>query len=316
MRYLNKVVVASIFTMSSQFSFASAPLSQTENPGFYHFKLGNFQVTALSDGIARLPAKDLLINEKWSAIQHSLTANHSDYPASTSINAYLINTGSKLELFDTGSGSFMGPDLGKVLSSLKKSGYDAEQVDDIYITHLHPDHIGGLIADNKAVFPNATIWVEKKEADYWLNAKNESKETDINRPFFSQASQSLAPYIKSGKVKYYTQDKLDQSISVVNSEGHTPGHVFYKITSQGKSLFIIGDLLHVGDVQLEKPDVAIRFDTAPNEATKTRFNYLHLFAKNGSAVAAAHLPFPGVGYILTEGKGYIWKPINYGADIQ
>lgn len=85
--------------MSLQFLFSVSLFSQTENPGFYHFKLGGFQVTALPDGIARLPAKDLLINEKWSAIQHSLTANHSDYPVSNSINAYQINTGSKLQLF-------------------------------------------------------------------------------------------------------------------------------------------------------------------------------------------------------------------------
>lgn len=316
MNFAKKSALATSLLLITQLSHAAAPYSQEPNPGFYHFNLGSYQVTALSDGLAKLPVEQLLINDTWKNIQKSLSANHSDIPATTSINAYLVNTGKKLVLFDTGSGTFMGDNLGKISQALEKSGYSPDQVDEVYITHLHPDHIGGLVSNGKAVFPNATLWVEKKEADYWLNEKNESRETEVNRPFFGQAIQAMSPYIKNGKVKFYTESHLDNGITVIDSEGHTPGHVFYKVTSEGKSLFIVGDLLHVGDVQLKKPGIAIRFDTAPKEATQTRMHYFQLFASEGDAIAAAHLPFPGVGYIMKENVGYRWKPINYGVDIK
>lgn len=110
-----------------------------------------------------------------------------------------------------------------------------------------------------------------------LDEKNEAKETELNRPFFAQAFQEITPYIKIGKVKLYTESHLDNGMTVVYSEGHTPGHVFYKVTSEGRLLFIFGDVLHVGDVKLKSPGVAIRFDTAPKEATQTRIRYFQHF---------------------------------------
>lgn len=316
MKHFKQSALATSLFIIANLTHAAAPVSHVQNPGFYHFNLGSYHITALSDGLSKLPVDKLLINGSLKNTLQLLTTNHSDNPTTTSVNAYLVNTGNKLVLFDTGSGAFMGNSLGKLSHALSESGYEPEQVDDIYITHLHPDHIGGLIHNNQPVFKNATLWIEKKEADYWLDKKNIAKEADINRPFFTQAIQAISPYIKIGKVKFYSQTHLDNGISVLDSGGHTPGHVFYKITSDGKSLFIVGDLLHVGDVQMANPTVGIRFDTSPKEATKTRLNYFQRFAGEGDAIAAAHLPFPGVGYIMKENIGYRWKPINYGADIK
>lgn len=197
----------------------------------------------------------------------------------------------------------MGAGTGNVVSNIKYAGYSPAQIDDVYITHLHPDYIGGLVENNRAVFTGATVWVDKKEADYWLNDKNKAQETAVNQPFFAQAQQALAPYSKNGKVKFYSQPSLNNGVTVLSSPGHTPGHVFYKITRRNNSLFIVGDILHVGDVQFENPGVAIRFDTDPQKATETRLRDFHQFMLEGDAIAAAHLPFPGVGYILKGETG-------------
>ncbi|MEB7538552.1 MBL fold metallo-hydrolase [Pantoea anthophila] len=316
MNFCKKTVIAACLLAVTPFSQASAPFSQVENPGFYHFKLGRYQITALSDGVSELPLDKLLINEPWSKIQHLAAINHLRNPATTSVNAYMINTGEKLILIDAGSGDFMGSHLGKVSQALKSAGYTPEQVDEIFITHLHPDHIGGLIQNGNPVYKNATLWIDKKEADYWLNKDSELKADETEKPFFSQAVKAVEPYIKAGKVRFYSDSHPDSVITRITSEGHTPGHVFYKVTSDGASLVMVGDLLHVGDVQLEDPNVAIRFDTEPKRATETRIRFLKEFAVDGDLIAASHLAFPGVGYVMKAESGYRWKPVSYGADIR
>lgn len=119
MNIVKKSALTSFLLIISQLSHAAASLSREANPGFYHFKLGSYQVTALSDGLAKLLVEQLLVNDSWANIQKSLSANHSDIPTTTYINAYLVNIGKKLVLFDTGSGNFMGDNLGKLSQSLE-----------------------------------------------------------------------------------------------------------------------------------------------------------------------------------------------------
>jgi glyoxylase-like metal-dependent hydrolase (beta-lactamase superfamily II) len=145
---------------------ASAPLQKSEAPGYYRMMLGDFEVTALSDGTLSMHVADLLTHITPKEINDGLARSFQKDPVDTSVNGFLINTGKKLVLIDTGAGMLFGPTLGKLVANLKASGYLPEQVDEIYITHMHGDHVGGLSADGKMVFPNAVVRASQNEADY------------------------------------------------------------------------------------------------------------------------------------------------------
>ena len=131
---------------------ATAPQVKTPAPGYYRMMLGNFEVTALSDGTVDLKIEDLLTNTTAAKIRSALARAHLKDPVETSVNTYLVNTGSKLVMIDAGAGVFFGPTLGKLIANLKASGYQPEQVDEIYITHMHSDHVGGLVDGDKIAF--------------------------------------------------------------------------------------------------------------------------------------------------------------------
>lgn len=145
---------------------AAAPLAKEAAPGFYRLMVGDFEVTALSDGTVALPVDQLLTRTTPEQVKKTLARSYLQSPLETSVNGYLINTGEKLVLIDTGAGGLFGPTLGRLAANLKAAGYQPEQVDEIYITHLHPDHVGGLAAGDKPVFPNATVRADQRDADF------------------------------------------------------------------------------------------------------------------------------------------------------
>ena len=138
-------------------AYADAPQVKTQSPGYYRMMLGDFEVTALSDGTAALPVTKLLTNTTPAKVKKALTRSYLKDPVETSVNGYLINTGSKLVLIDTGAAGLFGPTLGNLINNLKAAGYQPEQIDEIYITHMHGDHVGGLMAGDKLAFPNAVV---------------------------------------------------------------------------------------------------------------------------------------------------------------
>ena len=154
-----------------------SPASNISTPGFYRIMVGTFQVTALSDGTVPYPMDKLLTNTTSEAVDAALARSFIREPYPTSINCFLINTGSRLILIDTGAGQLLGNTLGKLVANMRASGYDPSQVNEIYLTHLHVDHEGGLVLDSKPVFPRATVRVSAKDADFWLSAR-QAKEAD------------------------------------------------------------------------------------------------------------------------------------------
>lgn len=305
------VIAAAVLSLSAAYATAAAPLSSVTTPGFSRVMVGNFEVTPLSDGLAELPMVDLLNNDKQKTTA-ALSKAHLTTPTVTSVNAYVINTGTKLVLVDTGSGELLGPTLGKLTASLKASGYQPEQIDDILITHLHPDHVGGLIAQGKIVFPNATVHVDKRDVDYWLSKEKMAQAPKDAVGFFQGAMTSLTPYIKAGKLRTFDRNgEVLPGITSYSSYGHTEGHTSYIVQSNGKKMVVIGDLIHVGAVQFDTPSVTISFDSDQKKAFAARTNTFTKIAKDGDLVAAAHLQFPGLGYIDQSGKSWTWTPANY-----
>ncbi len=311
MKLASSLLAALLFTLAGA-SHAAAPQAPGQAPGWYRMALGDFEVTALSDGTVALPVDKLLTNTKPGQVQKALAKSYLKAPVETSVNGYLVNTGGKLILIDTGAAGLFGPTLGKLLANLKASGYQPEQVDDVYLTHMHPDHVGGLMAGNQRVFPNATIRADQREADFWLSAANLDQAPADAKGFFQGAMVSLNPYVAAGKFQPFSgETDLAPGIRAIPTPGHTPGHAIYAIESKGEKLVVWGDLMHVAAVQFAEPAVTIQFDSDPKAAAPQRKRAFADSAKKGYYVAIAHVAFPGIGKLRADGRGYTWVPANY-----
>jgi len=308
---INALAAAMALAAASTSALAAAPMAHTNAPGFYRVMLGDFEVTALSDGTVDLPI-DKLLQQPAATTAKELSQSFVALPVETSVNGYLVNTGSKLVLIDTGAGGLFGPTLGKLAANLKASGYQPEQVDEIYLTHLHPDHVGGLAANAQAVFPNAVIRADKRDTDFWLSQANLDKAPADSKGFFQGAMASLQPYAASQHLQPFSGDtELVPGIRANAAYGHTPGHITYTVESKGQKLLLIGDLIHVGSVQFAHPEVTIGFDSDNKAAAAERAKAFKAAAKDGTLVGASHLAFPGLGHLRSTGKGYEWVPVNY-----
>lgn len=305
------VVALALTALGSVPALAAAPLVKTPGPGVFRVMVGDFEVTALSDGTVELPVNKLL-KQDAAITDRELAAHFLKSPLETSDNTFLVNTGSKLVLVDTGAGTLFGPTLGKLLINLKAAGYTPDQVDEIYITHMHPDHVGGLVLNGVPAFPNAVVRANRHDADYWLSPAHMEQAPAASKGYFQAAMGSLNPYVTAGRYRSFDgATELMPGIHSVPSKGHTGGHTAYLIESQGQKLLLIGDLIHVAAVQFDHPEVGISFDSEGTVAVAERLKDFAAFAKDGTLVAGAHLPFPGMGHVVVRGKGYEWLPVNF-----
>lgn len=287
-------------------SVASFSLPALAADGVYKMKLGSFTVVALSDGTVALPMGQLLVDAKPGEVKQILGE---DPNVTTAVNAFLIDTGAKQVLIDTGAGGFFGPSLGKLAENLKAAGYQPQDIDDVLITHLHIDHIGGLTADGKALFPNATVHLDKSEAAFWTDKGNVAKVDDSVKGSFDVAIAALQPYSAAGKLATFKPgDTVVPGIQAIGAAGHTEGHTLYRVTSGSETLVAWGDLVHVAAVQFKDPAVTIKFDSTPSDAEKVRLQAMLDSKAKGYWVAAAHIAFPGIGKVLGDGAAYRWQP--------
>lgn len=311
MTHFTRTLMAATLFATAGAAFAAAPMVKSQAPGYYRTMIGDFEVTVLSDGTVDLPM-DKLLHEKPAKLQGALSKHFLKAPVETSVNTFLINTGSKLVLVDTGAGGLFGPTLGKLLATLKAAGYQPEQVDEIYITHLHPDHVGGLVSADKAAFPNAVVRADKHDADFWLSKAKQDAAPEDKKGYFQGAQASLAAYASANRFKPFEgTTELVPGIRATSSYGHTPGHTSYVVESRGEKLVLVGDLLHAQFIQFEDPSVTIEFDSDTKAALASRKAAFADAAKGGYLVGAAHLPFPGLGHLRGSGKGYQFVPVNY-----
>jgi glyoxylase-like metal-dependent hydrolase (beta-lactamase superfamily II) len=307
--------LAAGLSLAAVASWGAAPQAKGQAPGWYRVMIGDIEVTALADGTVGLPVDKLLTNTTAARVQAALSRAYLKTPVETSVNGYLINTGSKLVLIDAGAAGLFGPTLGNLVNNLKASGYQPEQIDEVYITHLHPDHVGGVAANGQMVFPNAIIRTDKREGDFWLSKEGLDKAPEAMKGFFQGAQASMKPYVDAGKYKPFDgNSELVPGIRAVSTYGHTPGHTVYVVESKGQKLVVWGDLMHVAAVQFADPSVTIQFDSDAKRAAPQRKKAYADAAKSGHFVAVAHVSFPGIGQLRPDGTGYRWLPANYSAN--
>ncbi len=297
---------------SSDGAHAAAPLSKAPPADFYRMMLGDYEVTALLDGTLAVPVSKFLTNTTPDEVEKALARQFLKDPVVLSDNAYLVNTGAKLVLIDAGGGQTYGNALGALVANLKAAGYQPEQVDEVYITHMHADHVAGLASDGKPVFPNAIVRADKHEADYWLSQANLDAAPKNEQKGFADAIAALKPYVAAGKFMTFDGDTdLVPGVRAHASRGHTPGHTTYFVESKGERLALWGDLMHVAAVQFPNPAVTISFDTDSKLAAVERQKAFADAADKGYWITAAHLSFPGIGHLRKDGDGYVFVPTNF-----
>lgn len=297
-------------------ALAAQPLSthQPQAPGYYRMAMGDWQITAVSDGTVAVPFDKLLTHISPETLQSQMAKANMAVKAETSINAFVINTGKQRILVDTGAGPLFGDAGGHLPDNLRAAGIDPDTIDTVLLTHIHADHSGGVQRDGKPVFRNATVRVDQRDVDLWLNPAHLNEVEESQRHTFAESERSLRPVIAAGKLSPFRAPvQIIPDIEAIPAPGHTPGSVIYRVTHGGKTLMLWGDIIHAHPVQLPDPDVAIHFDVNQQQAIATRKQVLAQVAREGDWVAAAHIAFPGIGKVIVADKGYRWVPVNYSA---
>jgi glyoxylase-like metal-dependent hydrolase (beta-lactamase superfamily II) len=305
-------VIVGAFAVSS--ALAQVPMSKDETPGWHRMRLGNFEITALSDGTLELPVDKMFTKVNPSRLRSLLSRSFLSNDVRTTVNAFLVNTGTRLVLIDTGTGTsqMFGSNLGKLLSNLQGAGYSPNQVDEIYVTHMHTDHIGGLMRDGQPSFANATVRANVREASHFLSQSQMDAAPADEREDYESAMAIFKPYIAAEKFKPFDgETQLIPGVRAIPAPGHTPGHTVYVIESQGEKMVVWGDLMHVAALQFPQPSATIQFDWNTKQSAQQRRLIFADIAKNGYFAAAAHVAFPGIGKLRAEGDGYAWIPVSY-----
>jgi glyoxylase-like metal-dependent hydrolase (beta-lactamase superfamily II) len=312
-----KFIVALGAAVAALLAQAASPASWTaqQAPGFYRLKLGDFRITVVSDGTA---ARDLpKIMSKPAEVRDALSASHEALPIELSINCFLIETGTKTIMIDTGAGELFGQNSGRLVANLRAAGYRPEDIDVILLTHIHGDHSGGLSIGGKRVFPNATVYVDRREPAYWFSADAEAKASANRKPTFAQSHQTVDPYVRAGQLRTFEgATVLFPGIRSVPEYGHTPGHTGYMIESRGERLLLWGDIVHAAEVQFQDPTVTIDYDVNPEQAIVSRQRAFTDAAERGYLVGGAHLGFPGLGRVRAEQTRFSWVSAPYSVILQ
>ncbi|NMC30944.1 MAG: MBL fold metallo-hydrolase [Veillonellaceae bacterium] len=281
-------------------------------------QVGDVSVIALSDGINQrtVDQQSQLLHGNRQRIDDLLANAYPDGKLESTVNAFLVHAEAKLILVDTGNGSLGSPSMGRVIGNLRAAGYEPEQIDEIYLTHMHGDHVGGLLAGTERAFSNATVYASKREADYWLSDANRDAAPAAAKRTFQAVRTALMPYIHAGKFKIFEENALlSAGVRAEPLFGHTPGHTAYLVESKGVTMVLWGDIVHVAAVQFVDPAVTIAYDTDETAAADARWRILAAAAKNKWWVGGAHLAFPGIGRVHDgEDGGYVFVPLELPAN--
>ncbi len=196
-------------------------------PGAAHSrKIGDIEVTALSDGVLAAPLDVVLDMDKAEA--ERLAGTKPGEPKPIAVNAFLLELGGRWALVDTGAGNTMGPTLGKLPDNLRACGVAPEEIETIFLTHLHPDHSNGLVDDGgRAVYPNAEIMLHEREAQFWLDRDEATGASERIRRNIAKAAVTTAPY--RDRMRTVRDGEVVPGVSALLLAGHTPGHTGWLI---------------------------------------------------------------------------------------
>ncbi|WP_075290375.1 MBL fold metallo-hydrolase [Pararhizobium arenae] len=279
------------------------------------FNIGAFKVTVISDGtrLSENPHETFGTNQPQQAVADLLQANF--LPTEKFVNGFsptLVDTGSDVVLFDTGMGEAgREAGAGRLLDGLKQAGYSPEQVSVVVLTHMHGDHIGGVMEGGAPAFKNARYVAGQVEYDFWKDPARVGTPAEGGHKGVVSKVVPLAEkmtFIKEGS-------EVVPGIVGVEAFGHSPGHMIFRIESDGKQLLLTADTANHFVLSLQKPDWEVRFDMDKAQAAATRKKVFDMVSTDRLPFVGYHMPYPSVGFVEKAGEGYRFVPATYQFDI-
>lgn len=302
---------------------AAAPVAGKQNASFYRYKVGDAEVTVVSDGAATFPlAENFVTNAKKEEVNASL---ENAFRPRDSVTVYfgplVINTGGKLIVIDTGNGpatfaSSKGA-AGQFASNLAAAGIDSKAIDMVVISHFHGDHVNGLLtADGQPAFANAEVLVPAVEWKYWMD-DGEMSRAPAGRMegLFKNNRRVFEAGLKKKVTPYEWGKDIAPGLLAVETIGHTPGHTSYVLSSGADKVFVQSDVTNIPDLFVRNPGWQASFDQDGPQAEKTRRKVYDMLAADRMRVQGFHYPFPGLANIEKDGTGYRWVPAPWNPSI-
>jgi glyoxylase-like metal-dependent hydrolase (beta-lactamase superfamily II) len=294
---------------------AAAPKAGKQVAGFYRFNVGDFEITALHDGhtnyevnatrFPNAPVEDVIKLMDAQFIPSK--------PGVSPFNTMIVNTGSKLILIDAGFANNGAPTTGQMAANMAAAGINPAQIDTVLISHFHPDHINGLRnKEGQLVYPNAEIIVPSREVAHYLDEAKMNAAPEAARGAFQVARRVFMPNLKDVKQAEAGKEWMP-GITAVQSDGHTPGHISFVVSSGSKSLLVIGDASNDPRIFARNPDWHLGFDLDKAQAVASRRKLLDMAAAEKMQVSFYHAAFPATGYVAKSGTGFDWFPLSYSA---
>lgn len=292
----------------------AAPVAKQEPSDggeFKRFTMGDFEITVLSDGHRIVPDPQSVFgtDQDKSAVETLLKENFlpTDKMQFT-FAPVLVNTGSDLLIVDTGNGEGgREGGAGRTLRSLEASGYKPEDVSVVVLTHMHGDHIGGMMEGGKPAFPNARYVAHKVEYDFWTDDARMGTRAEKNHQL---AMKNVAPFAE--KFTFIKEDdEVVAGITAHEAFGHTPGHTVYRVESGGRALMLTGDTANHFVLSLQRPEWQVVFDIDKDMAAASRKKVFDMIASERIPFIGYHMPFPSAGFVETTDQGYRFVPVTY-----
>src|SRR5580704_6092885 len=298
---------------------AAVPPAAAQAPGFYRYKVGSYECTSINDGARTFPMPDTFVRNVPKA--EALAAAEAAYMPKGMVTVLfipqLINTGGKLVLIDCGNGiANFEPSkgaVGRTLQNLAAAGVDAKSVDIVLMSHLHPDHTNGIrAADGSMAFPNAQIMVPAKDWEFWMSDENAAKaqSNEMMKGYFANVKK-IYTGIESKVAKFDWDKEVAPGITSIAAPGHTPGHTAFAVASGGSKVLIQSDVTNIPEFFLRNPDWHVAYDFDPALAQKTRHKFYDMASAEKATVVGFHFPFPAVGHVEKDGKGYRLIPVAF-----
>jgi glyoxylase-like metal-dependent hydrolase (beta-lactamase superfamily II) len=287
-----------------------APAEQVSQAVEGSFSIGEFSAIPLRDGGIEFPNDNKIIGVGKTPEDVAQVLSAAGLPTdkmNLTITPLLVKTSDKVLLFDTGAGSNFGAGAGSLAKSLADAKVDAGSVTDIFISHIHGDHVGGLInAEGALAYPNASIHLSAADWAFLQGVKPEMA-ANMGLPQHAKLVAAMTPKVAAFEPG---ADLIPGVVKAVDLHGHTPGHSGYLIGSGADSLLYMGDSMHHYVVSVQKPDWTIAFDGDAPTAQKSRADLLASSADSGQRIYAVHFPYPAVGKFERRGEGFVWVPAN------
>ncbi|MFL4999796.1 MAG: MBL fold metallo-hydrolase [Xanthobacteraceae bacterium] len=295
---------------------AAAPPAGKQAPGFYRYKVGDYELTQISDGSRTSPMPDGFVRNipKEQALAAAEAAYMPKGQITVPFNPVVVNTGSKLVLIDTGFPPGAVPTAGLCQANLAAAGIDTKAIDMVVLSHLHPDHINGVkTADGALAFPNAEIKAPAPDWAFWMSDDNMSKAaTDMMKGYFANTRKVLSN-IADKVTRYEWGKEVAPGITAIDASGHTPGHTAFAVASGSGRVLVQSDVTNIPELFLRNPDWHVAFDIDPDKAVATRRKFYDMAAAEKALIAGFHFAFPSLGYVEKDGAGYRLVPVAWNA---